>query len=60
MIPDHPDIAMALLTGYPRPAGTGGPVCTECGAAIPEDGEYYDVYGVIYCPRCMAWFHRWA
>ena len=55
-IPDHPEIEMAMRTGYPswnQPADT---VCSKCGDVI--DGEVYedDLYDTL-CLDCLLELH---
>lgn len=52
LIPDHPDIRTAELTGYPD-----DPVicenCDLCDADIYEGDIYYRVFGHVLCKDCM-------
>lgn len=49
-LPDCPEIAMALATGYPH--SYEAPTCASCGCSLDRKAyEYYDEY---YCKDCMS------
>ena len=52
-IPDHPEIACALATGYPRPPKELPPVyCDECSYEMTGDEKVYDYDGEALCENC--------
>lgn len=57
---EHPQIARALETGYPWLPRTRCPKCRECGEGIGEDEAYYEVYGAVFCERCMKDFKKYG
>lgn len=56
---DPTEVERALETGYPWKQ-RAGLRCRECGGTIGEEEEYYDVYGVAFCSRCMKEMKRYA
>lgn len=50
-IPDHPDIARALSTGYGR--AFRAVRCTSCRAEFTGDSPLYNYYGDILCRTCF-------
>lgn len=54
-IPDHPEIARALATGYPGPIHERPIVipCSGCGAELAEDDLVYDWMGELICETCV-------
>ena len=59
-LPDHPDIAHALKTGYPR--GVEEPeleYCCECGREIEPDEDVYScVTHNLVCEDCLKMLHK--
>lgn len=55
-IPDHPDIARCLCSGYAHPVRF--PICPECGA---ETDEFYkDRLGdIVGCANCIESVDAW-
>ena len=52
-IPEHPEIACALATGYPETPKEREPVtCTDCGAELTGDDKVYDYDGDKLCDKC--------
>ena len=52
-IPDHPEIACALATGYPKPPKEPDPVyCSECGKELTGHDDVYDYDGEALCSNC--------
>lgn len=51
-IPDHPEIACALRTGYPRPLQPHI-TCADCDKELYGDDLVYAPDGVIVCEDCM-------
>lgn len=51
-IPDHPEIACALRTGYPRPLPPHI-VCHDCDRELYGDDPVYTPDGVTVCEDCM-------
>ena len=52
-IPDHPEIACALATGYPNSPKEPDPVhCSECGTELTRDDKVYDYDGDALCENC--------
>lgn len=52
-IPDHPEIACALATGYPHPPKELPPVyCDECSHEMTGDEKVYDYDGEALCENC--------
>lgn len=57
-IPDHPDIASAMRTGYPRGVEEKEPVCPECGQ--PCDTIYKNNDGIVIgCDNCVSTHDAW-
>ena len=50
-IPDHPDIARTLLTGYPHESK--GIVCTDCEKEMYGDEKVYISDGDTVCSDCL-------
>ena len=50
-IPDHPEIARALRTGYPRPYRYV--LCADCGGEFSEDHTMYISGGDLICGKCL-------
>lgn len=52
-IPDHPDIARALATGYPHPVKEPDPVnCTDCGLELTGEDTVFIYDGEPCCENC--------
>ena len=52
-IPDHPEIACALATGYPHPPKELPAVyCDECSHEMTGDEKVYDYDGEALCENC--------
>lgn len=52
-IPDHPEIACALATGYPKPFKEPDPVCcSECGKELVGTDTVFDYDGESLCANC--------
>ena len=59
-LPDHPDIAETMRTGYPNPhEDEGYPECEVCGKIIdPEcDDVYEDEEYECLCGNCLLKLH---
>lgn len=53
-IPDHPDVACALLTGYPRAFESFKHIeCEDCGHELYGDQKIYLHDGDIVCGTCL-------
>lgn len=50
-IPDHPEIACALRTGYPRPVKSVK--CADCGEEFTGDHRMYISDGDLVCENCL-------
>lgn len=50
-IPEHPEIEMALRTGYPKK--TRFVRCVDCGADLFGDSELYESDGDLICGECL-------
>lgn len=59
MLPDHPEIAMAMRTGYPswNQPEDKEIYCEECGKEITDSDIYYDEYHQHLCKDCLLFFH---
>lgn len=55
-IPDHPEIAMAMRTGYPSWNQPSETRCDNCGCVI-EDEVYEDEYNETLCLDCLLSLH---
>lgn len=55
-LPDHPDIAMTMRTGYPSWKQPIDIVCDNCGEVI-EDEVYQDEYHDTLCLDCLLKLH---
>lgn len=51
-IPDHPEIACALRTGYPRPLPPHIK-CAECEIELTGESPVYEVDGRRLCEDCF-------
>jgi len=51
-LPDHPEIACALRTGYPRPLPPHV-TCSDCGKELYGDDPVYTPDGETICEDCM-------
>ncbi len=52
-IPDHPEIACALRTGYPQPPKEPIEIhCDECGCHIDGSEKVYAYDGERICEKC--------
>lgn len=51
-VPDHPEIACALRTGYPRPLPPHI-TCADCDKELYGDDPVYTPDGVTVCEDCM-------
>jgi len=52
-IPDHPEIACALATGYPYPVKDPEPVnCTDCGLELTGEDTVFIYDGEPCCENC--------
>lgn len=49
---EHPDIACALRTGYPRRNWRFNHWCAVCGCGIAEGEGYYRLLGESICLDC--------
>lgn len=53
-IPDAPDIACALRTGYPRPVKEANPIeCEYCGKELSGNDDVFCVDGDLICECCF-------
>lgn len=50
-IPEHPEIAMALRTGYPHKCSSVQ--CADCGRELFGDAELYESSGDLICGECL-------
>lgn len=55
-IPDHPEVARALATGYPKLEKSV--FCSECGKEFAGDHRMYILAGDIVCPNCLISYIR--
>lgn len=55
-LPDHPEITMAMLTGYPSWNQPRDIRCDECGEVI-EDEIYEDELNDNLCLDCLLKLH---
>lgn len=52
-IPEHPEIACALATGYPKPPKEPGPVnCTDCGLELTGADNVFIYDNEPLCENC--------
>ena len=52
-IPEHPEIACALATGYPKPPKEPDPVnCTDCGLELEGENTVFIYDGEPCCENC--------
>lgn len=52
-IPEHPEIACALATGYPKPPIEADPVyCSECSREMYGDETVFVYDGETLCENC--------
>lgn len=52
-IPEHPEIARTLATGYPYPAKDPDPVnCTDCGMELEGEDTVFIYDGEPCCENC--------
>ena len=49
--PEHPDVARALLTGYPHKVKTLE--CLDCGKDFSGDAQLYNWDGDLICGDCL-------
>ena len=49
--PEHPEIEMALRTGYPKIPGSVQ--CADCGADLFGDTHIYESDGDLICGECL-------
>ncbi len=52
-IPEHPDIARTLATGYPRPSVRPPAHCCDCGKELWGDDSVFDWDGDQLCETCV-------
>lgn len=58
-LPDHPDIASALRTGYPVNGQPKPIYCGECGQRLDCEHEIYEDQGYDYlCKDCLLMLHK--
>lgn len=50
---EHPDITMAIKTGYPYRRFHSPCVCHQCDGEIEEGDHAYDLGGYTYCEACV-------
>lgn len=52
-IPEHPEIARTLATGYPQPVKDPDPVnCTDCGLELDGEDTVFIYDGEPCCENC--------
>lgn len=62
MLPDHPEIEMAMRTGYPswNQPKRRHVYCENCGEDITDKDVYYDENHKYICKECLLFFHlKW-
>lgn len=52
-IPDHPQIASALETGYPSPVHESFVICCDCEKQLTDDDTVYIWEGDNICDECL-------
>lgn len=52
-IPDHPEIACALATGYPHPVKEYFVNCEDCGNELTGMDKVFDYDGDPLCEECF-------
>ena len=57
-LPDHPEIAMAMRTGYPSWNQPKSHYCEECGKCIDDEDVYEDVGHDFLCEDCLRSLHK--
>lgn len=57
-IPDHPDIASALRTGYPTFGKDISHYCEECGCCLDDRNMYSDSAHDYLCKDCLLTLHE--
>ena len=58
MIGDHPEIEMAMLTGYPSWSQPKSHYCEECGHCLDDEVIYEDEHHEYLCKECLLYFHE--
>lgn len=51
-LPDHPDIANALRTGYPHGDNSPEIICDDCGEYLTSTERVYIIDNAPLCRRC--------
>ena len=57
-VPDHPDVAAMLLTGYPSYIQQDSVHCCECGKPLDDETIYEDRYHEYLCLDCLKVLHE--
>lgn len=52
-IPEHPEIARCLATGYPYPEGRNVIHCDDCECVLSGEDTVYDWDGDCLCEDCV-------
>lgn len=55
---DHPDVAYALKTGYPRWKQPQSYYCEECGTSLEDEQAYEDAGHDFLCKDCLLTLHE--
>jgi hypothetical protein len=58
MIPDHPDIELAMRTGYGRFNQPESIYCEECGVCLDDMTIYEDATHDFLCKDCLLTLHE--
>lgn len=53
-LPDHPEIALALETGYPTPRKSPEWRCLYCDREMSDDDNLFDYDGDLICDTCFT------
>ena len=57
-IGDHPEIAMAMATGYPSWNQPEEHYCEGCGVSLDGEAEYEDETHDYLCEDCLKSLHK--
>lgn len=58
IIPDHPDIASAMATGYPSWNQPKSHYCDRCGRCLDDETIYEDDDYEYLCEYCLESLHE--
>lgn len=57
-IPDHPEVASALRSGYPTWNQPKSHYCEECGSCLDDAMAYEDASHDFLCKDCLLTLHE--